>query len=650
MTTRADDLTILLRVRDLTKGPIAAMSRRIKAIGPVMKGVAAAGAVVFGTLALAISAAATNGRDLALALESTSRQLNLSMRETQAFQRTVAEITGVDSVDTLNQSMLTYKELVADAQVGAGALYGLIEDKGLNIDLGLDNGRAQLANFLTEVNKLPTANDRIFALKELGDEFADVFLPVINNVEKTNELIKELERNVNDFPNLLTQDQQDNVVAYKDSVRELSRAWDELSLQVFGNAAPALTRFNELLTSSIKFLRDVNQASKNLHEFVTNTMLPSLDKALTGLYEKLPQGLRDAIGGTIDFVSDYADGALQQYGVLWDKIKDVTEEGVQNLKNYAGSNLVTVSVPMAFATGDPSFDPTNINLADETRGVNYGNSSFASNDSNIRDDVPTGSVADRERAAREAMRAREEAEAEHVRKLMQPYQIYQDLQVELTEMMKDQEAIRLANMNLAREGWREQMLRDEQAERESQERRREAWLMFGDTINQALDAAKSPVGSYIKITEAMTDAEKKAAERSNKINRDRFEQNKAFGRAQAAVSAAIGISRALEQPWPLNLLAAAQTAIAAYAQLDAINGTEFGSPQTAATVATGGGNTSAVVPEVGNGPVAGAIQGGQNRRIDLEVSFDGIDDDDILLGIAAKQLAERVAEEALLAA
>lgn len=118
---------------------------------------------------------------------------------------------------------------------------------------------------------------------------------------------------------------------------------------------------------------------------------------------------------------------------------------------------------------------------------------------------------------------------------------------------------------------------------------KDAWLTAGSAISTVFDGLKNQIGSYIRITDSMSAAEQKAATVSNKINKKKFEENKLFSRAQAAISAAVGITRALELPFPASLAAAAQVAATAFAQLRAINKTSFGNPSTSAV---GGGGAS----------------------------------------------------------
>lgn len=138
---------------------------------------------------------------------------------------------------------------------------------------------------------------------------------------------------------------------------------------------------------------------------------------------------------------------------------------------------------------------------------------------------------------------------------------------------------------------------------------RDAWRTGAEAFSTFIGAFENDVGAYINITDSMTESERANAEASNRINRKRFNENKKFAKAQAAISAAVGISRALELPWPANLAAAAQVAATAFAQIRAINQTSFGNPSTAEV--SGGGDVN---NNLQNTPNIGDINSQRDNR------------------------------------
>ena len=113
----------------------------------------------------------------------------------------------------------------------------------------------------------------------------------------------------------------------------------------------------------------------------------------------------------------------------------------------------------------------------------------------------------------------------------------------------------------------------------------------GGIASDFVSAFEKNVGSYITLTEDMTDAEKKQAIASNAINKKRFEDNKKASIAQAIISTITGATRAFETvPYPANFVAAAAIAAAGFRNVANIRSAQFGSG--ASSVSTGGATSS----------------------------------------------------------
>ncbi len=641
---RADDLTILLRARDLTKGPLSSLSKRLKSIGPTAKvalGIATAAAA---SLAVVLGNAVTRGRELALSLTDTARQIDLSFRETQALFLSVRDAAGDVDLDNLNEAVLSLKERIADARLETGPLFGLLQDlDGFELDLNVTNSRFQLADFLEQVGELDNAEDRIFAIKEvLGDEDGRPFLRTIQNTEKLNDLIGDLRTNIDDVPDVFSQQQVDDIDDYRRSLTELTQRWDDYSLALFADFAPAMTTVNNVLVAGIDLLDEYGQMAKTITSFITDTLIPSITITLADFYRRIPEPITSAISQVAGVASTVFNGVNGMVADGFALLRDEVVGTVDFLNGYVEQNTpalegISSDALSGFDLSDETTGPRLRQLGDQTSSDSSSNSGAGPDRDTLREAA---------RAREELRREEEESQKAHNDRLFNVFKNAGDRMVELREQQEELEQAEVNRMLSARDESLDSLIEHLETQIDIT---RQFWEGLAETANQALDAAMRPVGAYIEITEQMTEAERKAAEESNALNKKRFEQNKLFGRGQIAISAAVGIARALEQPWPLNLLAATQTAIAAFAQLDALNSTSFGSPSTASVGgADTAANTGPVVPDAGAGTAA-AAETNSRRRIDINIDFDGIDDEALLTGRMAKLLFERAAEEGLAA-
>lgn len=262
-----DDLTIFLNLVDKTrkgvrsaKGNLTSLQKSAVLLKNAFKGIGVA-------LQGALTAGVVRGRQLVLELESMSSQTALTLKESQALFNAVREGDATANLPNVTEALLTLKERFADAsEAGAGPLFGLMQDlDNFDIDLGLDNGRAQLANFLEQVSELETANKRIFALKEvLGDEDARAFLKQAQDTEKFNELITNLKANIDTLPDIFTDEEVAQIEQVKESSAQLAREFDKISVDLFLLYQPMLELASKIargvvdgLGTARDFLKDI---------------------------------------------------------------------------------------------------------------------------------------------------------------------------------------------------------------------------------------------------------------------------------------------------------------------------------------------------------------------------------------------------------
>lgn len=270
MPSKLDDLTILLNLVDKTKSGFASVQGRMgklqKAASLMRKSFIGIGAA----MKSAFVAGIVNGAQLTSELASMARQTNLTLQEAHALFTAVADADDSTTIDNLNEALLSVKERFADAAVGAGPLFGLLNDfrgAGFDLNLGVDNATDQLANFLEQVGNLPTANDRIFALKEvLGDEDARPFFNVINNTKELNSLLMDLRANIEDLPDVFTIEDQVRIENVKRSSKELGNEWKQLSIELFALYAPLLELANKIAIKTVQIGRAIAGGLGNVRD------------------------------------------------------------------------------------------------------------------------------------------------------------------------------------------------------------------------------------------------------------------------------------------------------------------------------------------------------------------------------------------------
>lgn len=126
------------------------------------------------------------------------------------------------------------------------------------------------------------------------------------------------------------------------------------------------------------------------------------------------------------------------------------------------------------------------------------------------------------------------------------------------------------------------------------------------------------VGSYIKIQEKWTDAEKARARRSNEINRKAFEQNKRARRAQAVIDGFGAVAKAFGSlPPPFSYIAAATAAASAAKIVSDINSSSFGGGGSVAFGGSGSSSSASTSGSSTNNEIANQNANGGPTKIIL---------------------------------
>lgn len=126
---------------------------------------------------------------------------------------------------------------------------------------------------------------------------------------------------------------------------------------------------------------------------------------------------------------------------------------------------------------------------------------------------------------------------------------------------------------------------------------------------------------YVKDEEMRStlDAAALALKTASTYSKKAFEFNKGVGIANALVNTAVGVTKALELPFPLNLAAAATTAAAGFAQVQAIRAAKFGGGGASGSVAGAANpnNTTQAAPQQAGPQVSVNIAPGIYNEADM---------------------------------
>jgi len=314
---KINDLTILLRMIDKTKGPFKKIESRMEKLGKKAKALSSGFKVIGVAAAAAFGAAIANGREIAKELNLMSSALGVSKREADALFETVREAAPTAEIDKVKEAVLTLQEGFFDARAESGPLFDLIKDFGVDIDLSLTEPKAQLEEFLRVLRQLPDDTIRAGAvISNLGADDAKPFLEFANNADKLDQAIIRLSGSIDDIPNVITQSQQENIDKATESAGKLSAAWDNFSEKAYAFIAPALTIINNGLSILIgwasaavvkigEFFGIFDDNSDSAKNDITD--LTSELKALTDQQTKLNKEIRNGPGRTSSNLFDSSE-------------------------------------------------------------------------------------------------------------------------------------------------------------------------------------------------------------------------------------------------------------------------------------------------------------------------------------------------------
>lgn len=388
---RLDDLTIFLRAVDQTKRAFASAKKNVAGLNSASELTRKGFKLLGGAITTALTAAAANGGALTRELNDMAVQLDITLQEAHALFLAVQNADASVNLDNLNEALLSVKERFADATVGAGPLLGLMQDfEGFELDLGTDNARDQLADFLEQVSELPDANAKIFALKEvIGDEDARPFFRTIQNTEKLNQLLVDLRTNVEDVDGVFSAVETQAVEDARASAAELSKAWDDFSISVYTFIAPAINAINTALAKLVDggtfVVRKVSEIGETFRNFIRKQLGTFVDPEGIQLTEDAANRILEIERAARAAAEAERDEELErEKRRLQAEVEAKAEAERQKREHEAflrdatvvdltGSNAVPTVIPDG--SGDPSndfiFDGTNINpkLLEEAEGV-----------------------------------------------------------------------------------------------------------------------------------------------------------------------------------------------------------------------------------------------------------------------------------------
>ena len=305
---KVDDLTIYLTMVDQTKKVMSKFEKRMgkinklgKLVGGTLAGIGAAAVSGFGK-------AAEDGRQFFLELDTMRRLLNVTTQEADGLVQTIRQFAPGAEVQKLQEALLTLEEGFFDAHAASGPLNDLLKKFNVNIDLGAEGANAQLIEFLKGLRQIPSEADRVgAAIANLGADDAKPFIALARNVQDLDRAIEQLSGSINDIPNVVTQDQVDDVNAYTKSAKLLGAAWDNFARDTFASLAPFFTWINEMLIKIIGVMEKLREA---IGSFINRTgaLVDFVGGKLTGVINKVGGVLGlDPIGGGDDPVSRTMD-------------------------------------------------------------------------------------------------------------------------------------------------------------------------------------------------------------------------------------------------------------------------------------------------------------------------------------------------------
>ena len=265
---KVDDLTILLKAVDKTKGAFNSVEKKLGKLGKLGKVVGGAIAGIGVSAITAFATATENGRQFFAELDTMRKLLGITTQEADGLVQSIRQFAPGAEVDKLQEALLTLEEGFFDAHAASGPLNDLIKDFGVNVDLGVEGANSQLVQFLKALKQIPGEADRVgAAIANLGADDAKPFIALARDVDKLDEAINLLSGSIDDIPNIVSQDDVERVERYTNKTKEMSDSWAIFSREAFALVAPALTAINSALDWAIQkatsFVGVLRQLSDN---------------------------------------------------------------------------------------------------------------------------------------------------------------------------------------------------------------------------------------------------------------------------------------------------------------------------------------------------------------------------------------------------
>ena len=292
-TARGTDLQILLTAVDRTRSAFNSASGRMNAIAKVAKIASKAIAAIGASALAAFSTAAANGQRMFEELDRMGKLLGTNTREADGLVKAIQDFSPGAGIDQVQEALITLQEGFFDAHAESGPLFDLIKDFGANVDLSLDDPRQQLVEFLRALQQLGTETDRVGAIvANFGGEDAKPFLPLARDAGKLQDAIDALSGSISEIPDVISEEDREKLDAHRNSVVELTNAWNLFSQEAFLLISGPLTTINGWLISMTEnATRNVTAIGNLINKF----------KDLVGI----ERGVTDLTGGSLESIANF---------------------------------------------------------------------------------------------------------------------------------------------------------------------------------------------------------------------------------------------------------------------------------------------------------------------------------------------------------
>jgi hypothetical protein len=479
-------------------------------------------------------------------MDKTAKRLDIPVEEFSKFV-VVAKKSGVN-VETLGDAMKDLNVKITDAAGGAKAYEDVFNKIGLKSSELVKLPVAEQFLKFSDAIKQADSNTRRFALDEINDAMFQMIPLMEQGSEKIRELASEAER----MGQSVSSSQADKLRAYNKSMTELGLSAENLANALAEHVVPALTSVADAVTSALNGIAEIIESSQGLTEALRQTREAAVETA-----KAFEEGRTIASSGAVALgqYSDEADRATTSLEALANAGESMD---LDPFKNADASNFQLPDVKT------PQVDDINVMFSQSMGEDNNGGMG--------------GALA---RLLEENER-KEEIAAEYQELKMN--RIFEEMleEGELRESARvAEEEAQKAFMDREFGAAKRQIDRLKSLEKSGWQGRFQMGMEFTKNIAAALD-----------------DGSRKSFERTKKLNM-----------AEAVINTIGGVTKALNNPYPVNLLFAASVAAAGAAQIAKISSSSYGG---------GSGGGAAGVPEAVSAPEAAQAQTVSNFDVTLQ--------------------------------